>query len=132
MSRAAAAAAELAARATRYSLNRRGIRRNSSEQARRILNLIEKIQKLDDVAAGRAKAKALEQAWEAYTKLQKACSWNCLTDGEYAEHITSVGDTNDLIAAADIDGYALSRIDSSQIASDTLYEGWPEGYSDWN
>ena len=132
MTRAAAMAAELAARATRYSLDRKGIRWNSSDSARRILNLIEKIQKLDDVAAGNAKAKALDKAWEAYSTLQRACNWNCLSDGEYAAHVTSVGHTNDLIALADADGYALSRIDSEQIASDTLYEGWPEGYSDWN
>ena len=132
MTRAAAAAAELADRATRYSKDRKGIRWNSSDSARRILKLIEKIQKLDDTAAGAAKPKALAQAWEAYAKLQQACNWNCLSDGEYVAHISSVGDTNDLIAAADIDGYALSRLDSAQIASDTLYEGWPEGYSDWN
>ena len=132
MTRAAAMAAELAAKATRYSMNRKGIRWNSSESARRILNLIEKIQKLDDAAAGSAKAEALDKAWEAYSTLQQACKWNCLSDGEYVAHVTSVGDINDLIALSDADGYALSRIDSEQIASDTLYEGWPDGYSDWN
>lgn len=132
MTRAAAKAADLAARATRYSLDRKGIRWNSSDSARRILNLIEKIQLLDDTACGSAKADALGEAWEAYSRLQRACNWNCLSDGEYVKHIQSVGHTNDLIALADADGYALSRIDSDQIASDTLYEGWPEGYSDWN
>ena len=132
MTRAAAMAAELAAKATRYSLNRRGIRWNSSEQPRRILNLIEKIQKLDDRAAGPAKAESLAKAWEAYSTLQKACNWNCLSDGEYVEHISSVGSTNDLLAAADIDGYALSRINTGMIAAEQAYEGWSGDYADWN
>jgi len=129
MTRAAAMAAELAARATRYSNDRTMFRQEPDLVASRILRLIEKIGKLDDIVAGDAKQAALSDAWAAYHTVQQYLDHTCLDD---VQHRAVIDYVDDVVAVADIDGYAESRIDSSQIASDTLYEGWPEGYSDWN
>lgn len=129
MTRAAAMAAELATRATRISVDRRRFRQDPHGTADRVLRLIDKIGKLDDTAAGDAKQAALSEAWAAYHTVQQYLDHSCLDDVEHREVIDYV---DDVVAVADFDGYAESRIDSEQIASDTLYEGWPEGYSDWN
>ena len=129
MTRAAAMAAELATRATRYSLNRGKFRQEPDLVADRILRLIDKIGKLDDTAAGDAKQAALSEAWAAYHRVQHYLDHTCLDD---VQHRAVIDYVDDVVAVADFDGYAESRIDCAQIASDTLYEGWPEGYSDWN
>ena len=129
MTRAAAAAAELAARATRLSKNRREFRHKPDGVADRILRLIGKIELLDDTVAGDAKQSALSEAWTAYQLVQQYLDYPSLDDVEYRALVDSV---DDVVAVADFDGYAESRIDFEQIASDTLYEGWPEGYADWN
>jgi hypothetical protein len=129
MARAAAAAANLAARATRWSKDRKAFRHEPDAVASRILRLIGKIELLDDTVAGGAKQSALSEAWTAYQLVQQYLDHPSLDDVEYRALVDSV---DDVVAVADFDGYAESRIDSEQIASDTLYEGWPEGYSDWN
>ena len=129
MTRAAAKAADLAARATRISVDRRRFRQDPLGTADRVLRLIGMIGKLDDTACGDAKQSALSDAWSAYHTVQQYLDHTCLDDVEHREVIDYV---DDVVAVADFDGYAESRIDFAQIASDTLYEGWPEGYSDWN
>ena len=129
MTRAAAAAAELAARATRWSRDRKAFRHEPDAVASRILRLIEKIELLDDTACGDAKQPALSEAWTAYQLVQHYLDHTCLDDVDDRALIDYV---DDVVAVADFDGYAESRIDCAQIASDTAYEGWPEGYSDWN
>jgi hypothetical protein len=122
-------ASELATRATRYSLNRGKFRKEPDLVADRILRLIDKIGKLDDTAAGDAKQAALSEAWAAYHTVQHYLDHTCLDD---VQHRAVIDYVDDVVAVADFDGYAESRIDCAQIASDTAYEGWPEGYSDWN
>lgn len=129
MTRAEAMASELATRATRYSLNRGKFRKEPDLVADRILRLIDKIGKLDDTAAGDAKQAALSEAWAAYHTVQHYLDHTCLDD---VQHRAVIDYVDDVVAVADFDGYAESRIDCAQIASDTAYEGWPEGYSDWN
>lgn len=129
MTRAAAKAADLAARATRISLDRRRFRQDPIGTADRVLRLIGMIELLDDTACGDAKQSALSEAWTAYQLVQRYLDYPSLDDVEYRALVDSV---DDVVAVADFDGYAESRIDFEQIASDTLYEGWPEGYSDWN
>ena len=129
MTRAAAMAAELATRATRLSKNRRAFRQEPDVVADRLLRLIDKIGKLDDTVAGEAKQAALSEAWAAYHTVQQYLNYPGIRD---VEHRSVIDYVEDVVAVADFDGYAESRIDCAQIASDTLYEGWPEGYSDWN
>lgn len=129
MTRAEAMASELATRATRYSLDRNMFQKEPDLVADRILRLIDKIGKLDDTAAGDAKQAALSEAWSAYHTVQQYLNYPGIRD---VEHRSVIDYVEDVVAVADFDGYAESRIDCAQIASDTLYEGWPEGYSDWN
>ena len=129
MTRAAAKAAELAAKATRDSKNRGKFQKEPDLVADRILRLIDKIELLDDTACGDAKQSALSEAWTAYQLVQQYLNHPGIRDIEHRSMIDYVAD---VVAVADFDGYAESRIDFEQIASDTLYEGWPEGYSDWN
>lgn len=129
MTRAAAKAATLAARATRWSRDRKAFRHEPDAVASRILRLIEKIELLDDTACGDAKQPALSEAWTAYQLVQHYLQQPGIGD---VERSTLVDYVEDVVAVADFDGYAESRIDYAQIASDIAYEGWPEGYSDWN
>jgi hypothetical protein len=129
MTRAAAKAAELADRATRLANNRKEFSYEPDAVASRLLRLIDKIGKLDDTAAGDAKQTALSDAWAAYHLVQHKLDNPNMVDTAHREIFDTVDDT---VAAADFDGYAESRLDCAQIASDTAYEGWPEGYSDWN
>ena len=62
-------------------------------------------------------------------EVQQYLDYPSLDDVEYRALVDTV---DDVIAVADFGSYAASQIDFQQIAPDTLYEGWPEGYSDWN
>ena len=132
MTRAAARAAELAARAVRYSKNRREFMREPDGTADRVLKLIDKINLLDDAACGEAKEVALRDAWSAYELIQSNLCNSGLRDSRHDSMVDYVGDESDVIAVADIDGYETSRINSSMRVADQAYEGWYGDYADWN
>jgi hypothetical protein len=69
--KAALKATELAAIATRYANSPRKLKHNPDQMVDRITNIIAKISKLSDVAAGQAKQDALQAAWGAYAKAAK-------------------------------------------------------------
>jgi hypothetical protein len=130
--RAAARAADLAAKATRVARNRRRISHDPDYAASLVLGHIERIEALSDTACGAAKAEALATAWDAYTSIQSVTDSCVLADTSHRTLVESVGSSSDLIAIADFDGYASSRIGADFMASDSLYEGWYDGHLDWN
>ena len=132
MTRAAAMAAELAARATRLGNNRTAFRQEPDTVADRLLRLIDKIGKLDDTAAGDAKQAALSDAWAAYHKVQALLAQSYCADVKTASMVDFVGDDSDVVAIADFDGYEQSRINNGMRIADQAYEGWYGDHADWN
>lgn len=131
MTRAAARAVELADKAVRVSKNRAEFRQNPDAVAQRIVNHIEQIGMLDDEAAGESKQISLSRAWDAYHLVQSYLDGD-VADAAWRSRVELVGDDSDVIAAADMDGYELSRLNAEFTVTDSNYEGWSSDYSDWN
>ena len=131
MTRAAARAVELADKAVRVSKNRTEFRQNPDAVAQRIVNHIEQIGLLDDEAAGESKQISLSRAWDAYHLVQSYLDGD-VADAAWRSRVELVGDDSDVIAAADMDGYELSRLNAEFTVTDSSYEGWSSDYSDWN
>ena len=55
-----------------------------------------------------------------------------VADAAWRSRVELVGDDSDVIAAADMDGYELSRLNAEFTVTDSNYEGWSSDYSDWN
>ena len=130
--RAAARAAELAARAVRYSNDRTGFMSEPDATAGRVLKLIDKINLLSDAACGNAKEVALRDAWSAYEKIQAQLSRPDIWDSKMRSMVDFVGDDSDVVAIADFDGYETSRINNPMRIADQAYEGWYGDHADWN
>lgn len=97
--------------------------------ADRVLRHVELITALRSDLAGQAKDEALSVAWDAYVLLQGFLDHESLDDIDHRAIFDTVDNTE---AVADIDGYALSRMDVEFRETDTQYEGWSGDHSDWN
>lgn len=131
MTRAAARAVELADKAVRVSKNRSEFRKAPDAVAQRIIAHIEQIGMLDDEAAGESKQISLSRAWDAYHTVQSYLDGD-VADVAWRSRVELVGDESDVLAAADMDGYELSRLNAEFTVTDSDYEGWNSDYSDWN
>lgn len=129
MSRQENRAKELAAKATRAAKDRRDFRNEPDAIADRVLRHVELITALRSDLAGQAKADALSVAWDAYSLLQGFLDHESLDDVEHRAIFDTIDTTE---AEADIDGYALSRMDVQARESEITYEGWSGDYLAWN
>lgn len=129
MSRQALRAAELAGKAVRHSKDRNAFRHRPDAMAGRVLRQVELITALRSDLAGQAKLDALGVAWDAYNHLQGFLDHESLDDIDHRAVFDTIDTTE---ATADLDGYALSRMDVESRETESEYEGWSGDHFDWN
>ena len=129
MSRQANRAKELAGKAVRASKDRNALRHRPDAIANRVLRHVELITALRSDLAGQAKEDALSVAWDAYGTLQGILDHESLYDIDHRAVFDTIDTTE---AAADIDGYALSRMDVQCRETECEYEGWSGDHFEWN